>query len=723
MLGPGTLLQDRYEIVGLIGSGGMAQVYKARCRKLERFVAIKLLKEEFCSDDTFVTKFKLEARAAARLSHPNIVNIYDVVDEGNLHYIVMELIEGITLKKYIEKKGKLEERETISIALQVALGIAAAHEQNIIHRDIKPQNMLISKDGKVKVADFGIARVSTTQTLNSNAVGSVHYISPEQARGDHSDARSDIYSLGITMYEMVTGKLPFEGDNTVAVALAHIETPIRKPSYFQPLLSNGLEDIILRCTEKKPGYRYQDVAQLIQDLRKVLMNPEESYHHEETEDPTAHTIMMDSKEMEQIKQGKENKNGSGPILISNGKNGKRSENKPISKRKPKFSKANDEDLETDEESPYLDMLFTGARILVAVLIIAILVFVFSKVAKVFDSSSQPNEAVTTTPITITTESGSDTSESETGTLTDKEVYMPNLADMTELQAEQELAKLDLVMKVTTQESELIPKGVVISQEEPAGSVVSRFADVHVVISEGTLMMQVEDLLPAGVSADTAKSILENKNILVSITEENNETIPERGIIRYTPAAVKEGETVTLYVSLGKAPVMIEVPVIALKTEAEARDLITQAGLQVGDISEEYHDTVPEGSVIRSEPGGSVEAGTAISFVVSSGRFVQPVSDKRYIGSIAQTYDLSNLIGPGSWGASVTIMIRLKQHVNGKDEYTTKMPPTEVTADTLLPVHFPVIEGAPGVSTGQIQIVEVESGNVIKEYEVNFFEME
>ena len=218
MLNPGTYLQNRYEILERIGSGGMSVVYKAQCHTLNRLVAIKVLKEEFAFDENFVGKFKMEAQAAARLSHPNIVSVYDVVDEDVLHYIVMELIEGITLKNYIEKKGHLESKEAIGIAIQVAQGIGAAHEQHIIHRDIKPQNMIISRDGKVKVADFGIARAVSTQTMNATAVGSVHYISPEQAKGGYCDERSDIYSFGITMYEMVTGKVPFEGDNTITVA-------------------------------------------------------------------------------------------------------------------------------------------------------------------------------------------------------------------------------------------------------------------------------------------------------------------------------------------------------------------------------------------------------------------------------------------------------------------------------------------------------------------------
>lgn len=286
MLNPGTYLQGRYEILEKIGSGGMSVVYKAKCHTLNRLVAIKVLKEEFASDENFVSKFKMEAQAAARLSHPNIVNVYDVVDEENLHYIVMELIEGITLKNYIEKKELLDSKEAIGIAIQVAQGIAAAHEQHIIHRDIKPQNMIISKDGKVKVADFGIARAVSSQTVNSSAaVGSVHYISPEQARGGYCDERSDIYSFGITLYEMVTGRVPFEGDNTVAVALAHLEDPVIPPGDYNPQVYPGLEDIILKCTKKKPDRRYGSMEEVIHDLRRVLMDPEcDIYQNEEIEE-------------------------------------------------------------------------------------------------------------------------------------------------------------------------------------------------------------------------------------------------------------------------------------------------------------------------------------------------------------------------------------------------------------------------------------------------------
>ena len=271
-------LADRYEILEQIGNGGMSDVYKAKCHKLNRYVAIKVLKPEFSQDTSFVSKFRVEAQSAAGLSHPNVVNVYDVGEENGIHYIVMELVEGITLKKYIEKRGKLPYKEAVSIAIQVANGMEAAHKHHIVHRDIKPQNIIISKEGKVKVTDFGIAKAATSSTINSSAaMGSVHYMSPEQARGGYSDERSDIYSFGITLYEMLTGKVPFDGDTTVAVAVQHIQDAIPAPSEIAEDVPLSVDKIVLKCTQKKTERRYQTVSDLIADLKKSLVMPEEDF--------------------------------------------------------------------------------------------------------------------------------------------------------------------------------------------------------------------------------------------------------------------------------------------------------------------------------------------------------------------------------------------------------------------------------------------------------------
>ena len=277
MLTVGTYLADRYEIVSKIGAGGMSDVYKAKDHVLGRFVAIKVLKPEFSEDRGFVAKFRTEAQSAAGLEHPNIVNIYDVGSEEGLHYIVMEYVEGITLKTYIEKKGQLSFKEAVSIAIQVARGIEAAHNKQIIHRDIKPQNLMISTEGKVKVMDFGIARAASSNTVSSDVMGSVHYSSPEQARNGFVDGRSDIYSLGIVMYEMVTGRVPFDGDTTVAVAIQHLQEEMTPPSVYAKNLPISMEKIILKCTQKNADRRYQTIGDLLADLRRSLVHPDEDF--------------------------------------------------------------------------------------------------------------------------------------------------------------------------------------------------------------------------------------------------------------------------------------------------------------------------------------------------------------------------------------------------------------------------------------------------------------
>lgn len=274
MIKPGMIIGDRYEIIDKVGSGGMADVYKALCHKLNRYVAIKILKQEFSSDDSFVEKFRAEAQSAAGLSHPNIVNVYDVGEENGIYYIVMELIEGITLKNFIERKGRLDIREATGIAIQIAQGLEAAHANNIIHRDIKPQNIIISREGKVKVADFGIAKAASSNTLTSSAMGSVHYISPEQARGGYSDEKSDIYSLGITIYEMISGRVPFEGDNAVSIALSHIQEEARPLGDIIPGIPISIDKIVQKCLQKKAERRYSSVVELIEDLKHSLIEPD-----------------------------------------------------------------------------------------------------------------------------------------------------------------------------------------------------------------------------------------------------------------------------------------------------------------------------------------------------------------------------------------------------------------------------------------------------------------
>ena len=410
------VLQGRYEIIEKIGSGGMSNVFRAKDLKLGRMVAIKVLKDEFCTDLDFVDKFKKEAQAAAGLLGENIVNIYDVVDEGRYHFIVMELVDGITLKEYIRIKGKLDITEGVSIAIQVARALKTAHAQHIVHRDIKPQNILITDDSKVKVADFGIARAVSEQTVNANAIGSVHYISPEQARGGRCDARSDIYSLGITMYEMFTGRVPFTGESTVAVALAHLEQAMTPPGVYNNKISPNLERIILKCTKKDPANRYQNITELLDDLENVLLNPDKAY---EVSGSTKVIKAEDTAMLSQVE----------PIDDMSDDEYERDEEE------------DEDDDDYDEEDEKMDKIMSIAGVVIAVIIVVLLVFFVGRFTGVFGGGKTDN------------------SQSK---MDSTQTTMPDVVGLSEKMADKKLSDNNLQMQVKSSEySDTVEKGNVI----------------------------------------------------------------------------------------------------------------------------------------------------------------------------------------------------------------------------------------------------------------------
>lgn len=710
MLRTGTYLQDRYEILELIGSGGMSDVYKAKCHTLNRLVAVKVLKEEFSSDAGFVSKFKMEAQAAAGLSHPNIVNVYDVVDDGDLHFIVMELIEGITLKSYIAKKGKLDIRGAVGIALQVAQGIAAAHEQKIIHRDIKPQNMIISRDGKVKVADFGIARAATSETMTVNAMGSVHYISPEQARGGYSDTRSDIYSFGITMYEMVTGRVPFEGDNTVTVALAHLEEPITRPSHYNPEIPISLENIILKCTEKKPERRYSAITEVIADLRRVLIHPDENFVTMASDDDFGgSTVTISAKELDAIKKGQKTYQPAHNILDNSYPS--RPGNSKTSGNTRKDSVHYDNSPEAEEDvNPRIEKIMTTVGVIMAILIVVLLIFVFSRLGGIFHLGSGD------IPTTIQTETVA--SEKK---LSDTEVYMPDATNLPVDMAEAKLKESTLVMRVTGYEdSDTIPKGYVISQLTPEGTVVNKYSTVDVIVSNGSDLVDLAQLALTGMEGEAARLLLEQNKLVPVMEQEYSDQVPEGKVSRYEPESARQGEQVTVYVSAGSIADMRTVPELVNISEEEAIGRLVDAELVPGDVSEEFSDTVPAGTVISQgvDANTMIKVGTAVPYVVSKG-----TESKRFVGAISETYQLSKLIGPGAEDTSLVVEIRLKQEVDGQPVYKTLMQPKTLTGRDLLPVNFPSIEGVSGVEYGEVEIVNVDTGLVVQSYPVKFFETE
>lgn len=721
ILYPGTMLQDRYEILEKIGSGGMSEVYKAKCHKLNRLVAIKVLKSEFTSDATFVSKFKMEAQAAAGLSHPNIVNIYDVVDEGDIHFIVMELVEGITLKSYITKKGYLDAKEAIGIAIQVASGIEAAHEQHIIHRDIKPQNMLISMDGKVKVADFGIARAVSSQTMNAaTVVGSVHYISPEQARGGYSDERSDLYSLGITMFEMVTGHVPFEGDNTVTVALAHLENPMPDPRTLNPDVSPSLARIILKCTEKRPERRYPNAAAVISDLRRALLNDDDpSVGMIAEEDHSSDTIVISPKELNLIKtRSGERIREAKPVKEIR----ERRERHDLEKRydQPENGKKDQKKKENDEATG-LEKILTGLGVAAAVIVVAVVIVFILKLGGLFRSST-PEDPTETSSVEATTEEAKTAAASET-TISQKEVYMPKLVGHSEEEAEKILQGLDLTMQVEQENSDEVEKGMVISQKEKVDTVVPRFSKVTVVVSAGSDKVDISELGLSGMTLETAVRLLEGKNLKADVQEEASEDVTSGTIIRYEPEdKVALGSTVILYVSTGPENEFVPVPNLYGKTDAEAAALLSASGLVAGEVTKEYDSTVSAGHVISQgvEAGTQVAPGDTVDYTLSLG---PEAPKKQFIASLDASYPLQVSYGPGAASSEIQILIRLKQTVNGKVTYTKLAEPKSYSADTTLNIKLDKIRGADGVQTGEVEIVDLANNVVLTSYNVTFTEVD
>ena len=704
------VLQGRYEIIEKIGSGGMSNVFRAKDLKLGRMVAIKVLKDEFCTDLNFVEKFKREAQAAASLLGENIVNIYDVVDEGRYHFIVMELVDGITLKEYIRIKGKLDITEGVSIAIQVARALKTAHAQHIVHRDIKPQNILITDDSKVKVADFGIARAVSEQTVNANAIGSVHYISPEQARGGRCDARSDIYSLGITMYEMFTGRVPFTGESTVAVALAHLEQAMTPPSVYNNKISPNLERIILKCTKKDPANRYQNITELLDDLENVLLNPDTPY---EISGSTKIIKAEDTAMLSRVE----------PIDDMSDDEYERGD-----------KEEEDDDDEYDEEDEKMDKIMSVAGVVIAVIIVVLLVFFVGRFTGVFGGK------------------GSDTSQSK---LDSTQTKMPDVVGLSEKMADKKLSDNNLQMQVKSSEySDTVEKGNVISQEPKADEVVSKYSKVSVVISLGSDAFDISKLNLVGKTKESAESLLKENGFSTDTKEEPSDTVPKGSVISYTPTKPKNGERVTLTVSSGKKVTKVVVPNITGMSESEAKTLLETNGLILGKKAEQHSATVAKGIIIgqSTAAGSSVDSGSSVDYAVSNGvapettqasseqlsqstneQQTQPTkatvapataaANYRYVGSIDTNYSLQDVIGPSSGLTSVKVMIRLKQTVNGSDVYSTLMDERTVTGDTILPVRFRTIVGANGVDQGQVEIVNVDSGEVLKSYTVEFFRVE
>ena len=675
MLKTGTFLQNRYEIIGRIGSGGMADVYKARDHKLNRFVAVKVLKPEYREDKAFLSKFRVEAQAAAGLSHANIVNVYDVGEDRGVNFIVMELVEGITLKAYIAKKGKLSVREATSIALQVCAGLESAHNNGIIHRDVKPQNIIISKDGKVKVADFGIARAANSDTINSSAMGSVHYSSPEQSRGGYSDAKSDIYSMGITMFEMLTGRVPFDGDSTVEVALRHLQEDIPSPRKFTPEIPFSTEQIILKCTQKSPDRRYGNMAELIRDLRESLVNPGGNFVVISKIDRKAHTVELSREELEKIKKNSlpsydkninvgaadslsENGSvsGDGRIYPYGGNYYQNSGYQDLSHNQREGRRGSDYQPDS-YDNPYRDrMVYSedeldpdqdrgdrrhgaydgrGAgrgrsgddwddedggshteRIITVISVIAAVAV--GLVILFFVGRSMGLIGTRTTSQTNQSGAPNGGSQDTTG-----KAEVPEIRGHTEEEARALLKERNLGAHYLGEStSSEYTKGQVMTQSVEPGSMVDVNTTIDYVLSSGSAQtLTVPEL--ANATQEDAQNALTSMGLLVSVdTSRYSDTFEEGRVINTNPgagSAVKAGDTVTLFISQGQEAGQVTVPEVEGHYASEASELLSTLGLYAY-LTEVNSDTVERGIVISQDvpAGSSVSTGSAVTLTVSAG---------------------------------------------------------------------------------------------------------
>ena len=563
----GKLLGNRYEIIEKIGNGGMATVYKAMDKVLKRNVAVKILRDEFTTDEEFIKRFDVEAQSAARLTHPNIVSIYDVGVEDNLHYIVMELIQGKTLKEIIlEEKGPLPWKWSVNVAIQIASALETAHRNNIIHRDIKPHNIIITEDGIAKVTDFGIAKAVSNSTITAfgTTMGSVHYFSPEHARGGYTDAKSDLYSLGVVLYEMVTGRLPFDADTPVSVALKHMQEKPKEPIEVNPNVPKAVNKIIMKALQKDPNLRYQSATEMLTDLNRALKNPNGDFVDDSEYDPTAKTQVINTAEMYNNSRGiDEDKN----------KNGKKDGKfKAFIKKHKKLS------------------IFIGL----------VLLFALSLGGTIL-ALNLTNPA---------------------------EVDMPNVVGLSKDEAQQEVENAKLVFEVASEEyNKDVPEGYVISQKAesdlgdftttPGNRKVKEGSKIQVKISKGQEKTTVPNV--KGKEKDEAIKMLEDANLQAEVVEETSKTVEEGYVISQETDPDTEafaGDTVKIHVSTGTGIKQVTVISVIGQDEATARTNLENLGLKVNVT---YQDATSNNGKVTAQSIAAnkvVDEGTTVTLTVN-----------------------------------------------------------------------------------------------------------
>lgn len=581
----GKKLDGRYELIELIGVGGMADIYKAKDLTEDRIVAVKILKNEFAASEDFLRRFRNESKAIALLSHPNIVKIFDVGFTEKIQYIVMEYIDGITLTEYIERQGVLKWRDAVHFTVQILRALQHAHDRGIVHRDIKSQNVMLLSDGTIKVMDFGIARFNreTDKTMSEKAIGSVHYISPEQARGEVTDEKSDIYSVGVMLYEMLTGKKPFDGDNPVSIALKHMQATPKRMTEINPSIPEGLEEITMKAMQKEPSKRYQTAGEMIKDIEEFKKNPSIifEYKYFSTDGSTKYFDKVSPEQTAAVPTAKRKVQLEAP------------EDDEEYDDDDDYYDDEDEYYERRRRSPVLPILFA----LATAFVIMTAWLIHTIVTKNFDD--------------IQSASG-------------EEVTMPTLVNLTwdEVRAQYN----DYNFIPVTQYSSEYEKNVVMDQSVMPGRTIKKNQEVEVVVSNGPKLVEIDDY--SNKHIDDVVTMLKKQDLKYEIIRTESDDVAADFVIKTSPAArefVEAGTTVTCYVSLGKSnestavPNMVNLSLASAKMRAEEYDILLT-------ILYEPSTEVEEGRVIRQsiEPTTLVEKNTMVEIVVSDGS--EPVKD-------------------------------------------------------------------------------------------------
>ena len=557
----GRVIGNRYEIIEKIGEGGMATVYKAKCNILKRYVAVKVLRDEFTTDEEFIKRFNTEAQAAASLTHPNIVSIYDVGHEENIYYIVMELVQGKTLKEIINEDGALPWKWALNVSIQVASALEMAHKNNIVHRDIKPHNIIITEDGIAKVTDFGIAKAVSNSTITAfgTTIGSVHYFSPEHARGGYTDAKSDLYSLGVVMYEMLTGRVPFDADTPVSIALKHMQEKPIEPIKLNPTIPYAVNKIIMKAMEKDPNERYQSATEMLKDLSMALKNPEGDFV-EQKDFTNQYTQRIPTLgEQEYIKNDK----------IEDDEEQEEPKNKMSKKKK----------------------IIITIAIILGIILIPIIGF--------FGTKALMDAGVP------------------------KDVDLPNLVGKTLEEANKEIEGTDITLEQTEEFNADVEAGKIISQDPPYvdGYTVKENSTIKIVISKGTEKAVVENV--KGKTYEEAVQILEKANLKVERVDQTSQTVEAGIVIDQEPNGDEEvnaGDTVKLYVSSGTGIEQVEVENVGGKTEEEATSILTKAGLKV-NVGYKEDSSKATDTVLSQDPvaGEKIDEGSTVTIVVNTYR--------------------------------------------------------------------------------------------------------